>query len=297
MIPFDPTRIEAKCEGRRILADVAGISLEDAAQYFTDATHKNFQSSFNAFTSAHPEAAMTISNHRPDGVGPGEMVAWFVFNNLTLGGRNAAMDLMVDGYPFAEAKAGRITKMNNTLNDFKIAKDNAPSVALALNDLVRFNNTYNSITGEDLPGWNGISTITYTVISQWKDFNLTELQKTAPKIKKRRYVAIDPDGNIFNQDETKIVGNIVDEDAASVLRRVIDEQPRLEVDPEIDTIAKISDRWKKQVFIDYVGGKNIALLDGATCQMVFFGEITDEMLELYRVHRNQPWARIHLDRI
>ena len=45
-------------------------------------------------------------------LGPGEMLAWFIFDNITLGGKNSSVDLLVDGMPFAEMKAGTITKKN-----------------------------------------------------------------------------------------------------------------------------------------------------------------------------------------
>lgn len=297
MLNFDPSRIEAKREGRVILANIAGIPLSDVAHFFTNATHQNFRSGFNAFTKQYPHAAKKISDSRPDGVGPGEMIAWFIFDNLTLGGKNAALDLLVDGLPFAEMKGGSHTKKTNTLDYFKITKDTDKAVSLIMSDLVKFNATYESIMGYELPGWEGATSIKVTALAMWASLNLTTLRKITPFQKRRKYVPIDPDGSILNEDESLKVGNICDVDVAQKLQNILETETYVKVDSNIDTLEKIVGRWKKQAFKDYISGKNIALIDTATFEMKFFGEITDEMLGLYRVHRNQPWARIFLDKI
>lgn len=297
MINFDLTKVEAKCEGRRILANGAGISLEDAAEHFINATHENFKDSFNKFVKAFPEASEKISKNRPDGIGPGEMLAWFIFDNITLGGKNSSVDLLVDGMPFAEMKAGTITKKTNTLDYFKIAKDTDPSVNLILNDLVKFNEMHSAITGNDLPGWEGVSSIKVTALALWESINLTVLQRITPAAKKRKYVPIDPDGTVLHVNEESRVGSIDDPDLAIKLKALLAEETPVRVDKTIDTLRKIVDRWKTQVFTDYVGGKTFALIDTSTFTMHHFGGISPNVLGLYRVHRNQPWARIYLDKL
>lgn len=294
MLNFDPSRIEAKREGRDILASIAGIPPQEAAKFFTQATHQNFRSSFNAFTSKYPDISKRISDARPDGVGPGEMIAWFIFDNLTLGGKSSPIDLMVDGKPFAEMKGGVHTKKSNTLDNFKITKDSDPSVSLILNDLMKFNTTHRFIFNEDLPGWDGITSIKVSSLALWENVNLSNNFSCLPR---RKFIPIDPDGSIWNEDATKCIGNVSDHDIRVKLQALITEQVHFNVDADIDTLNKIVNRWKKQAFTDYITGKNIALVNTRTFEMHFFGEINFEMLGLYCVHRNQPWARIYLDEI
>lgn len=297
MINFDLTKIEAKCVGRSILANDAGIALEDAAPFFCNATHENFKDSFNAFTTKFPVIAKRISDNKPDGVGPGELLAWFIFNNVTLGGKNTPVDIFVDEMPFAEMKAGTHTKKTNTLDYFKITKDTDPSVSLILNDILRFNNIHREITGNDLPGWEGVSSIKVGALALWQSINLTILQSITPPIKRRKYIPIDPDGTILHTNEDVRLGSIYDPDLHEKLKSVLMEDTKVKIDKEIESFTKIINRWKAQVFEDGVRGKNFALVDASTMHMHYFGEIHDKMLGVYRVHRNQPWARIYLDMI
>lgn len=297
MINFDPSRIEAKCEGRRILADVAGIALEDAAVYFSLATHQNFQLSFNAFVKAFPEAAKKISDHRPDGVGPGEMLAWFIFDNLTLGGKNASMDLMVDGLPFAEVKGGKITQKSNTLDNFKLSKDGDEAVVTILNDLVRFNKTYKQIMGSDLPGWSGAASVKVTALATWMSFDLMVLRKIAPPPSVRRYLPIDPDGSILSIEEDAVISSLDAEDFQTKVKHELSKPRLVEVDKSISTMEKIIAQWRNLVICDYVQDKNFVLLDTVSMEVKHFGPINEKAIGLYCMHRNQPWARIHLDKL
>lgn len=297
MINFDLSKIEAKCEGRSILANIVGIAQKDAAKFFCTATHENFKDSFNSFTSKYPTIAKQISDLKPDGVGPGEVLAWFLFDNVTLGGKSSPVDIFIDGKPFAEMKAGSHTKKTNTLDYFKITKDTDPAVSLILNDILRFNYTYREIMGDDLPGWNGVSSIKVGALSLWESINLTILQRITPPVKRRKYVPIDPDGTILHTNEEQCIGTIYDPDISQKLKAILKEDSKVKIDKEIESFTKIIERWKKQVFTDSVAGKKYALVDMNTMKMHHFGEIHEKMLGIYRVHRNQPWARIYLDQI
>lgn len=127
MLDFCPQDLGAKEAGRIAQCDASGLNHKEAAPFFTAATLKNFQSHYNSFVDCFPKQSQTISRLRPLGVGPGEMVAWFLFDNITVGGGNARCDLSIDGVDFAELKAGRYCKSRHSLDDFKLSRDQDPS--------------------------------------------------------------------------------------------------------------------------------------------------------------------------
>lgn len=294
MPTFNPQFTEVKETGRIELAKAAGLSLKAAAPYFTGATHKNFQAQFNQFVTAFPESAKHISDNRPDGVGPGEMVAWFVFDNVTLGGKNSSLDINVDGQPFAEMKGGYHTLKTNTIDNFKITKDGDPAVCMIMQDLKQFNATFKAIRGQDLTGWSD-GVVTGTALNLWKAIDLKKLaQQTKGPPKERVYLPIDPNGDVMNLDGERTT-HLEAADALKKIKEIVQAERKIPVDNKTSTLEKIIERWKDQVFIDYLEGKRIALINTKTMQMMFFGHLAKEMLGLYRVHRNQPWARIYLD--
>jgi hypothetical protein len=294
ILTFNPQAIEVKEQGRVEQAKIAGLPLEAAAKYFTVATHKNFQARYNAFVDAFPEEAKRLSDHRPDGVGPGEMVAWFVFDNLTLGGKNSSIDLLIDGKPFAEMKGGAYTISSNSLDNFKLSKDGDQAVIQLLADLELFNSTYRKITGYNLSQWTP-GKVGLKVLRTWENIDLIELAKIhRGPARERMMLPIDPNGDVWSLDAEQRVTNLGAPDALRKITEIVQSDRRIAVDSNVSTLSKIIERWRKQVFADYLDGKKMALVNNKTMRMEFFGHLTEEMVGLYCVGRNQPWARVNL---
>jgi len=135
MLDFCPQDIGAKEKGRAAQCRASGLSYKEAAQFFTEATPNNFQSHYNQFVRTYPSPARLISDFRPSGVGPGEMVTYFLFNNITVGGANATTDLLIDAVPFAEVKGGVYSRPKHCLYDFKLSQDDANSVKYITQEL------------------------------------------------------------------------------------------------------------------------------------------------------------------
>jgi len=242
MLDFCPQDLGAKETGRLAQCKASGLSFKEAARYFTEATPKNFQSRYNNFVLSHPREATVISNLRPTGVGPGEMVAWFLFDNVLVGGANASCDLSIEGKDFAELKAGAYCKKHHCLQDFKLSKDQDPSVKYIVDALTS-------------------SKPAVTV-----DFSGTAWSYTGQQI-----------GHFNSPDFQAQVSQILASNA---------EKP---VDKEC-----IVANWKDLIFAEYVQGKTMAMIQTKTLEMRYFGELTKDMVGLYRIHRNQPWARVFL---
>lgn len=135
MLNFCPQDLGAKEKGRAEQLKASGLSYKEAASFFVDATPKNFQRHYNNFVKAFPKQAKIISDLRSNGVGPGEMIAWFLYDNITVGGANACCDLRSPEGDFAEVKGGRYCIANNSLDDFKLSRDDDPSVKFIVNAL------------------------------------------------------------------------------------------------------------------------------------------------------------------
>lgn len=244
MLDFCPQDLGAKETGRIAQCKAFDLSYKEAARFFADATPTNFQSHYNSFIETYPAQARLISDRRPTGVGPGEMIAWFLFDNVTLGGANASCDLLIDEQDFAEMKAGRYCKSQRSLDDFKLSRDQDPSVSYIVN---AFSNTHSVIIDQD-----GVSR--------------------------------DVDGNVLAPYDTPDFTRQVAEIIAEKRKKSVDSLYR----------SQIIDNWKHLIFQEYLDGKQMALIQTSDLRMRYFGQLTKDMVGLYRIHRNQPWARVFL---
>lgn len=137
MLDFCSQILGTKEQGRLVQCKTCDLSYKEAAPFFTVATPNNFQSHYNEFIKAFPKQAKVMSAARPNGCGPGETVAWFLYDNVTLGGMNAPHDIYIDGEPQYEFKAGTYRKYDHSLCDFKLSRDHDPSVKYIVNALSR----------------------------------------------------------------------------------------------------------------------------------------------------------------
>lgn len=249
MLDFCPSEIGAKGKGRAVQCRASGLSYEMAAKFFIEATPKNFQSHYNKFIQEHPAEAKIISNLRSNGVGPGEMVAWFLFDNITVGGANATCDLAIDNQDFAEFKGGKYSKPKHRLYDFKLSRDHNPSVKFLLSGLESLNST------GDL-------------------------------------ARIDKDGNVFCG--SNLICSYKDEDFRQKISEIIEQKQQTGATTEFRD--KIVTEWKDMIFSEYLDGKTMAMIQANNLYMWHFGQLTKEMVGLYRLHRNQPWAFVDLPR-
>jgi len=238
MPEFCSQSIGAKEKGRLAQCEACDLSYKEAARFFTDATPNNFQSHFNSFVLAYPKAAKAMSDQRPTGLGPGETVAWFLYNNVTLGGKNDSCDVYVDGNPFAELKAGAYVKKTNSLYDFKLHRDQDPSVKFIVSAMEREKFAYRV-------DYNGIAW-TYDGVKL----------------------------GLYNSEQ---VSRFITPDGKNPVDR--------------DSVVNI---WKDLIFDEYVSGKTMGLLQAKTLRMRYLGHLTKDMVGFYRIHRNQPWARVYL---
>jgi hypothetical protein len=290
---------EGKAKGRYELVQAAGISAETMKKmkpYFKNATASTLEKDYNAFVTAFSKEAKAINDQKPDGVGPGELVVYFVFDNIGIGGKNASIDIYMDGKPFAEAKGGVYRAMDNVVNGFKITKDGDKAVQQLLKDLDAFNEKHHEITGEDLPWWRDAGTAVTTSVRGWRDINLKTLAKdNTGGSKKPINLILKKDGDLLQKGDSEPILNVKTNKTTEPIVKLIDGSGgNIAIDDDINTLDQIEKRWAEQAYKDYVGGKKFVLLNSKTMKMLFFGELTKDMIGLDYTNRNQPYAAIKL---
>lgn len=302
---FDTTDISpaAKLRGRQQIASAAAIdqkAFRDIATQFTRATATNILQKYNKFLAEYPSIAKTIDKIKPEGIGPGEFILYFLFDNVGIGGKNAPIDVYMDGKEWAEAKGGDPIDGGNTLTNFKITKDSSKAVTQIMKDLEDFNTTYSEITGEDLPGWRGANELTPNTLRSWADINLTTLAKeTTGGSKKPISLVLKTDGDLFRKGDEDPVTNVNKAKSVAPIKKLISGENKVAVDKSVDTLEKIVRKWASTAYDDYASGKRFLLFTGSKGArlptMKFNGYLSKDMIGLYTTHRNQPWAEVYLE--
>ena len=298
-IDFDMTDLSKKEEGRIKLAKLSGLSLEEARPYFRKATDSNVVAAYNEFVSKFPHSAAAMNNAKGDGIGPGEVIFYFLFDNVGVGGKNSPIDLFKDGKPWAEAKAGPVTG-GNSINNFKITKDGSPVVSQLMSDLEAFNKKYGEITGEDLPGWRTAGTLSTVTLRGWRDIDLEKMAKESTGGPKKAIdLTLKKDGDLLRKGDEEPITNVKSSKSTKPIADLISGEGKVSLtkdEKEVSTLEKIISRWVDGVFEEYLSGKKIALIDNRSkgTKLAFFGTLKKEQLSLYITHRNQPWAEVYL---
>ena len=293
---------EGKKAARQQLAKLGGFTaqLPKMQPFFKKATDANMKNHYNNFLAAFPKEAKAIDRLKPDGVGPGELILYFVFDNVGIGGKNAPIDIYLNSKEYAEAKGGDTREGGNILTNFKITKDSAKAVTQLMRDLEDFNAKHSEITGEDLPGWRGANELTPKTLISWADIDLKEMAASNKEGSKKPIdLVLKKNGDLIRRGVDDPIVNVKTDKSVAPIKKLIDASSKVAVDDKISTLDKIVKRWVDQAFIDYVEGKKFVLFLGAKGdrlpQMKFIGQLTKDIVGLYCTHRNQPWAEVYLE--
>lgn len=302
---FDTTDISpaSKQKGRTQIAtaiELSGEELSKVSDYFTKATPSNIMVKYNKFLTDFPVVAKAIDKIKPEGVGPGEFILYFLFDNIGIGGKNAPIDVYMDGKEWAEAKGGDPVG-SNTLTNFKITKDSSKAVTQLMSDLEAFNTSYSEITGDDLEGWRGANELTTNTLRKWASINLSKLAKESTGgSKKPINLVLKKDGDLLRKGDEDPVMNVNKAKSVAPIKKLISgEGAEVAVDKSIDTLDKIVKKWAETAYNDYASGKRFLLFVGSKGSrlpmMKYNGHLSKDMIGLYMTHRNQPWAEVYLE--
>lgn len=293
----DFTSLANKAAVRESFAKTAGFDLAKMSKYFGRATLSNFKSKYDAFYSAFPTAAKRLAGYgKSDGMGPGEALFYFLFDNISLGGKNAPIDLYADGKPFAEVKGGRKGPGPNVISNFKLSKDSDKAVVELFKDLKRFNDKYLDIIGEDLPNWDTPATSSTSAINSWRSIDLEQLAKESEGGGKKPIdLILKKDGDLTLKGDSEPILNVKKSKTIKPVADLVSDNAKVSMTPEdkkISTMEKIIARWADAITSSYLKDKVVALVESETGKLAFFGQIEPDQIDLLTCHRNQPWAKV-----
>lgn len=242
--------------------------------FFFDPAHSDIKRGINLFVEAYPIESVQILNISYNGFGPGEVLLYFLCDNLTLSGYSSQIDTFVNSSPFAEVKA--IQQMFEGVHgDFRFGGFADEANHAFLQDVRRFiDHTGNSAI---LP--NELE------ISRRK---ITELRK------------IDSEGEEFNL-VLKVVNGLVfvgntplckrsDIDFSSKVQFALDNLS--EKTP--NTFSEIENKYFAKVLSTAVGQSDFLFFDRKTARCLYFGKIGREMLSIERVTQGRIKPYINL---
>lgn len=287
-INFDTSDISpaAKADGRAIIARIAEFSpatLKKMQPFIGKkaTTPAQIMKEYNSFVGAFPKEARIISVNRNQQVGPGEMVFYFVFNNIGVGG-NQSIDLFLDGKPFAEVKAGDVMTRRGAkcIEKFELSPGNHPSVRAILKGMKQFNEAYKEEhDGEDLPGWKSEDDVNIMPLLKWRDISLSGTGGLELTLKSS--------GDLLKKDEDDPILNVNKAKSVAPLKKLLDE-PTESVD-----INALIDEWAKAIGDTYVKDKLFFFLDNSKMTCFHVGKITADNLDLMAIWRGRPIARVY----
>lgn len=285
-VNFDTSDIspDAKKAGRSTIAKIAEFStatLQKMAPYIGKKakTPEQVMKDYNAFVDAFPKEARVISTNRNQQVGPGEMVFYFVFDNIGVGG-NQNIDLFLNGKPFAEVKAGDYMTRNGVkcVEKFELSPGNHPAVRQIIKAVKEFNAAYKEDNDEDLPGWKSEDQVNSVPLDKWRKIEVSgggvelTLKKSGDLMKK------DDDDPLLNVNKAKSV---------APLKKLLDDPSEA---PDINAAI---DEWAKSIGETYVNDKLFLLLDNSKMRCVYAGNIKADNLDMMAIWRGRPIARVY----
>lgn len=237
------------------------------------------QHAHNRFVTEHPQLAHHINSVKMPGIGAGELITWFVGDNVTLGGQNSPCDFYIDQRPWAEAKSGPMAK--GTISDFKLNRDGSLPVYNLLSALDAFANHHRELAGAPPPGWTSSHEVPRTVLRQWQGIRLSDLARS------RTSISITYRNDAFYAGETRL-GDLAD---ATALRQRLNSFVPL-IQPHLDTIKQIEGRWRTETAAMFQ--QDYVLYDRRSMLVSYHGPLLPSAIHLDRIHRGQPFVRVNL---
>jgi hypothetical protein len=281
---------EAKQRGRQILNRVAGINpsvAQKISRLFTRATKSNFVSIYNDFVMNYPKEAAMISSFKGAQTGPGEMVFYYLFDNIGVGG-NLPIDLFLDGKPFAEVKAGEYSKKEaERIYDIILGGSEIAAVQQFKEDIKALNAAYKAKNGEDLPGWNGAGgDLSSTNLAKWREMEITSDGSASS-----HDLVLYSDGDLKTADDDELIMNVKKSKSTKALLDLIDKSSDKVKD--VFSIEDAINDWAEGVAKTYLKDKLFILLDRKTLRIVHTGKLTADNIDLYRITRGDLKASIY----
>ena len=112
--------VENKAEIRRKIISALGLENWEVEGFFFNPSLPNIPDKINLFVESFPLESKKLLNMSITGFGPGEILLYFLCDNLALSGFKSQIDAHVDGKPLAEVKAVRPSNKPNWYYDLDL---------------------------------------------------------------------------------------------------------------------------------------------------------------------------------
>lgn len=282
-----------KKEATRLqLSKLHRINYDTVKSDFIKASHSlsSVASKIRSFIKKHPETSKKLFNIKSEHLGRGEVLCYFIFDNITLGGGKMDIDLLLNGEGIAEVK--EVSPKGDGYGDIRIETASRLADVELIKDIDYFSKKYEEITGKKLEaisqpsGWK-VTDIGGQTLKLWKKIDLIKLSKDGVSEFPKKGVILDLDkrGNIRQHKDNEIISNVNSAAGVQPLKDIIDGKKEIKiiVDKKRSTIEKILDKWVESV-IDSLGDKHFLLfLNGSEPKLVGSLKLSKDNLTVERI--------------
>ena len=260
----DFTSVENKAEIRRRITSALKLEYWEVEGFFFDPSLSDTKSKINLFVESFPLESKQLLNMSLSGIGPGEILLYFLCDNLSLSGFKSQIDASVNGKPFVEVKAVRPSNKPNWYYDFRFGVDASEPNHQFLFEVRNFvNHTNNPALLEN------------------------ELEITRTKITELRKIVLNVDE--FSLNLKVINGDVYVKDQKICKRMDIDFASKIQMAMDKHSsktpsyFKEIEDRYFNSVINSAIGNHDFMFFDRTTAKCIYVGKIQRDMLAIERV--------------
>ena len=241
-----------------------GLKDWEVEGFFFDPSTSNIKAKINFFVESFPAESKKLLNFSPAGLGPGEILLYFLCDDLVLSGFKSQIDASINGIPFAEVKAVRPSNKPDWYYDFRFGVDASEPNHQFLAEVNNFvNHTNNPALLE------------------------SELEITRTKITELRKISLNVDEFSLN---LKIVNGEIYAGSEKICKRS-DVDFASKIQQAIDKVSiktpsyfdEIEDRYFNRVIQSPIGNHNFVFFDRNSARCAYFGKIQRDMLAIERI--------------
>lgn len=249
---------------------------------------KNLIRDYNNWIEDYPKLADKLFNiNISRTLGPGEVLLYFIFDDIYLAGGSSSIDLVnKSGKPIAEVKAVDKPTKSGKINDFKFGTQANKANVNFFSNIVEFVNSYKLLTGNYPDGYrpDQPGEITPKMLENWKSIDLTDKNLTKNADVKIE-LEMSKKGDVFTQIDKKKITNIHNKDALPKLKKLSTSFNPTITKNKITTVQQIIDRWKDDIVNSKITDHPFLFLDTSNKKAIDLITITKESLDIYRASR------------
>lgn len=272
----DFASVENKADVRTKIINALGLNHWEVEGFFFDPLNfPDVSSKINYFVESFPLESKKLLNLSINGLGPGEILLYFLCENLTLSGYKSQIDASVNGKQFAEVKAVIPSNKPSWYYDFRFGVNASEPNHQFLLDVKNFvNHTNNPALLEN------------------------ELEITRTKISELRKIELSVDE--YSISIKVINGEVYSGNTRLCRRSDIDFAKKIQ--EAFDTssfktpnfFSEIEDRYFSSVLSSPIGQHDFIFFDRNSAKCIYFGKLTRDMLSIERVTQGKikPFVKL-----